>query len=161
MRPKQKKWEHIGAVLGNDRRSPWKRRIKKYALWERWEDLVGKSIAAHARPHSWQKNVLVINVIHSTWMSELQYFREEILEKIRAEYPSVKISGLRFQMGRPEDFRTRVKHKPDPSRISTADLSSAEMEFVDDTVRPIKDDTIRETVRRLISKDLSLKKDNR
>lgn len=99
MRRKLKHCEHISDILNNCKGKPWKRNLKRYALWPRWTELVGPAIAQHAQPYSWQRNVLVVNVVHSTWMNELQYFREEIMQKIRDNFPDTNIKGIRFQLG--------------------------------------------------------------
>jgi hypothetical protein len=158
MRNKRKNCEHISDILGNKKGKPWKRNLKRYGLWTKWNELVGPTIAQHAQPHSWQRNVLVVSVRHSTWMNELQYFREEIMEKIRESFPDTKITGIRFQLGRPDEIKHEEKPAPKNEEINLPELSKSEKEFASDTVRPLDDEATRETVRRLIEKDLALKK---
>lgn len=161
MRAKRKRCIHIGSVISDEKRAPWKRTLKRYALWNRWNDIVGPVIAAHSCPHSWQRNTLVISVLHPTWMHELQYLHEEIIRKIRAAYPTIKLNNLRFQIGNPEDFKEIAPDDDTSPPIDVAKLSRDEIEFVEDTTRPIKDDATRTSVQRLMAKDLSLKKTKR
>ena len=102
MRPKQKKCEHIGTILSNGRGAPWKKMLKKYALWEKWSDVVGPEIAKNAQPHGWKRDMLIVKVVHPTWVQELQYIRQDILSKIQKQFPDLKIRAIRFELERPD-----------------------------------------------------------
>ncbi len=49
------------------------------AVFADWEHLVGPAIAAHARPLSLSRRVLVIGADHPGWATQLRYFSAELL----------------------------------------------------------------------------------
>jgi predicted nucleic acid-binding Zn ribbon protein len=49
------------------------------ALWRRWEEVVGPTIAAHAEPTSLRRGVLKIRTDSPTWATELGYLSEQVM----------------------------------------------------------------------------------
>lgn len=76
----------------------WDEKLKQYALFFEWPKIVGDKIAAHAEPVLWQGSVLKIEVDHPTWMQEIKMMEEEILQKIRKNYPEILISKIRLSL---------------------------------------------------------------
>lgn len=50
-------------------------------LFERWEELVGPSIAAHAKPVSLRGGHLRVEVDSSAWASQLQFMTTDLVER--------------------------------------------------------------------------------
>ena len=50
-------------------------------LFDRWEELVGPSIAAHAKPVSLRGGHLRVEVDSSAWASQLQFMTTELVER--------------------------------------------------------------------------------
>ena len=55
------------------------------ALWRRWEEVVGESIAAHAEPTSLRDGVLKVRADSPVWATEIGYLAEEIRGAIERE----------------------------------------------------------------------------
>jgi predicted nucleic acid-binding Zn ribbon protein len=51
------------------------------ALFDRWAEVVGDAIAAHARPSSLRKGTLVVAVDDSAWATELRSLVPQIIER--------------------------------------------------------------------------------
>ena len=72
-------------------------------LWEQnllrdWKDLVGETVACHARPGRVDRGVLYVYVANSAWLHELRrYSEKQMLENIRARYGR-RITSLRIQL---------------------------------------------------------------
>ncbi len=49
------------------------------AVFERWTDIVGEGVAAHARPRSLRNGTLVVAVDDPAWASELRFLGPQIL----------------------------------------------------------------------------------
>jgi predicted nucleic acid-binding Zn ribbon protein len=49
------------------------------ALWARWEEVVGSTIAGHAEPTSLRRGVLKIRTDSPSWATELGYLREQVM----------------------------------------------------------------------------------
>lgn len=58
--------------------------------------MVGKAIAAKARPTHYQGECLVVEVDHPAWMQELSLLKQQLLKKISREYPKIKVREIRL-----------------------------------------------------------------
>lgn len=134
------------------------KKMRQYELWQRWEDIVGPIIAQHAQPATWRRTTLVVRVSQHAWMQELHFMRADIIERIRRTCPRTTIKDIRFELGRPGETIPPPPPKRNEARQTLAPLSTSEREFARDTVQPITDEETRASIRRLIEKDLSLKK---
>ncbi len=73
-------------------RLPASAELEDYALWTHWEEIVGATIAAHARPQRLRRGALVVAVDGPEWMQELQFLKEHVRERANARLgrPTVK-----------------------------------------------------------------------
>lgn len=69
------------------------------ALAERWEEIVGPTIAAHCQPVLMQNGVLEAKVDSSVWCQQLQLQRGEILAALRAALGPNAPKDLRLRVG--------------------------------------------------------------
>ncbi|MDH3687745.1 MAG: DUF721 domain-containing protein [Myxococcales bacterium] len=70
------------------------------ALQQRWADLVGPEVAAHAVPDVLRGKTLDVTVDTSAWCQELQLRTDELLSRLRAEFGADAPEALRFRVGR-------------------------------------------------------------
>jgi len=66
------------------------------AIFDRWEKLVGKAIAAHARPRRITGTELVIEVDHPAWTSELRSLESHLLSLLADACGESAPSRIRF-----------------------------------------------------------------
>jgi predicted nucleic acid-binding Zn ribbon protein len=52
------------------------------AVFAHWPDIVGESVAAHARPLSLVRGVLVVAVDQPGWATQLKYLGPKLVERI-------------------------------------------------------------------------------
>ena len=52
-------------------------------MFARWEEAVGPQIAAHATPASLVDGVLVVDVDHPTWATQLRFLETDLLARLR------------------------------------------------------------------------------
>lgn len=71
------------------------------ALVEAWPNLVGDTLAAHARPRALRDGVLGIVVDGPEWASQLRYLDRVLVERIAAELPAVEVREVRVAVARP------------------------------------------------------------
>lgn len=91
----------IGEVLGRLlKRLGLERRAREARIALEWGRVVGETIARHSRPVGVRGKALLVNVDSSVWLAELdRYFKNAMLEKIRAELGEKRISDIRFRIG--------------------------------------------------------------
>lgn len=72
--------------------------IEREKILENWSNLVGEILADQAKPKAFKQNTLVVEVSHPTWMQEMHFFKEKILNKIHENFPEAKVKELRFTL---------------------------------------------------------------
>jgi len=127
-----------------------KRFIKDYGLetgltLERikaeWASLVGETIAAHTSPHTIKGKRIFITVDTPQWMHHLSFYKQEILEKLKP-----------YKL---EDLRLRIGSLPQPLHIERKDsvvsLTEKESRYIEETIKDIKDEELKEKFRVLLA----------
>lgn len=91
----------IGEVLGSLlRKLGLERRAREARIALEWERVVGERIARHSKPVGVRGRTLLVNVDSSVWLAELdRFFKDAMLEKIRAELGEKPIRDIRFRIG--------------------------------------------------------------
>ncbi len=64
-----------------------------------WRDIVGPDLAAHSRVGRVQRGVLQIVVRNSALMQELSFRKKNLVKRMMAKLPELKIRDLRFHVG--------------------------------------------------------------
>ena len=124
-------------------------KMKDWRLWDRWEELAGQAVAAHARPARWQGKILIVRVEHPSWMQELSFLKPQLTERLKREFPACGIREIRFELGELPPLPARLAK---PERQSSKPLSDDDREFIDRSVERIGDDELRETARRAMTR---------
>ena len=127
-------------------------RMKEWRLLDRWQELFGDSIAAHARPARWEKGTLVVRVEHSGWMQELSFLKHRMTERLQQEFPASGITAIRFELGELPPLPRRLERQlPAP----TAPLSDDERRFVEQATDRIADAGVKDAARRAMGRGLA------
>lgn len=123
--------------------------LDRYLL-ECWERAVGPRISQHTRPHRVKDRTLFVKVSGSVWMHQLQFMKNEILEKLNGLLGAGRgIESLRFSIG-------EVKRKEPPPAASP--LSEKEREWIDGQLSSVRDDELREILRKAMATSLMSRK---
>lgn len=72
---------------------------KQNVVLEKWDDIVGKEIAALARPYRAVKGNIFIEVKDSTWLYHLSFMKPQIIGKINKYIGDQYIKELYFKIG--------------------------------------------------------------
>lgn len=146
MREKRKAPVQIAKILtGQARRLKISEGMITYKIWDRWHEIAGDVISLHARPARWQKNALIVRVENSSWLQELSFLKANIVEKIRALCPEIKLAEIRFELGElPTPPPSAKKQTP----ISLKKLKKEEVDFIERAAGEIDDEVIQEAAKR-------------
>jgi predicted nucleic acid-binding Zn ribbon protein len=66
-----------------------------------WEDVVGPSVAAHARPVTLDGDRLVVEVDDPAWATQLRYLEAGVLERLREAAGGAAINHVDVRVRRP------------------------------------------------------------
>ncbi len=118
-----------------------------------WAKAVGHQIARQTEPFKFKDDTLSVKVTTSAWMQQLQFMKEEILEKVNAAGPSRKITKLRFFMGQltPEPDRGNEKDRSEP--VHESSLGDRDKRLIEENLSRVTDDELREALRRVMVRE--------
>ena len=112
-----------------------------------WYILFSQPLCYHMSPCKVSHGEILLNVDSPVWLQELQYYKNEILEKLR----SYGITSMRLKIGRVSHNISREKRQS-TSRLKT--LTADEISFMEETASQIDDEELREALQRAIKKSL-------
>ncbi len=65
-----------------------------------WDEIVGESIAPHARPHALRERTLVVAVADPAWATQLRFLEQELLDRIAAATGSDEVTAIEVRVRR-------------------------------------------------------------
>jgi len=111
-----------------------------------WPEIFEKSISSHMFPATLKEGELLLHVESPAWMQQLTYYKKEIVRKLS----SYAVTDVRFRLGR----ITKKKQKQEaekPMRL----LSPEEISFAASVVADIRNEALKESIRKAIEKSLA------
>jgi predicted nucleic acid-binding Zn ribbon protein len=80
---RRKKLEGVGDILAKMKQTTELGKHLEHAeIWEHWPEIVGETVAKHARPKSIKDLQLRIEADSAVWMHKINYRKWQILKKI-------------------------------------------------------------------------------
>ncbi len=73
-------------------------KLKKFNIFNHWEEIVGKEIGRKARPQKLFREILYISVSDPGWANELSMMSEQLIKKINSYAGRDIVSQLRFKI---------------------------------------------------------------
>jgi len=81
--------------------------LASFPIWTDWADVVGATIARHARPRRLRRGVLVVEVEGAEWMHELQYLKQELRGRLNDRLGRTAIREIFLVLAGATDERAR------------------------------------------------------
>ncbi|RJQ43651.1 MAG: DUF721 domain-containing protein [Nitrospiraceae bacterium] len=113
-----------------------------------WINIVGQTIAAHTFPDTIKGKVLTLVVDTPQWIHHLSFFKEDIAEKLRP----YDINEVRFRIGKLPG-QTKEEDRPEYKELSEDDSR-----YIENTLKNLKDEELKERFRALIVHGLTRKR---
>jgi predicted nucleic acid-binding Zn ribbon protein len=118
------------------------------ALRDKWTDLVGETIAVHTFPDMIKGKELTLIVDSPQWRHHLDFMKKDICDKLER----YGIERLKFRVGKIPESRGKL------SKAVEAELTEDDRRYIENTLKGVKDEELKETFRRLIAHGLTRKK---
>lgn len=155
----------VKSILEEVMESPkFRNRWTEHLIQSKWESWVGKKIAQHIRPKSLKNDLLTVTIDDERWASSFDGFKDKILENMGKDLGSISLKGFNVVVDKkrpgPKNRKKGTKEKAKNKNASNAQTSGPahsldkEMEM---DLNNIKDPKVRDALKRLIIKDLSLR----
>ena len=142
--------ERLGDILDRAvRRLPLRQRLDDYAVWQVWDDAVGPAVARNARPERIRNGTLFVKVRAATWMQQLQYMKDIMVEKLNQRLEREAVTNIFFVVGEfPAETRPEAADAPrsaavDATRLPEPELSRIEDPELQDSLRRLLLDHLR------------------
>jgi len=68
-------------------------------IWDRWEGIIGKTIAENARPAAFKGKILLVHVNSSPWIHQLQFLKTGIMNNINQGLGEHLVEEIKFKIG--------------------------------------------------------------
>ena len=68
-------------------------------IWSIWDRAVGSVIAENTHPAGFKGNILLVYANSSAWMHQLQFLKEDIIDKLNTEAGEQLVTDIRFKVG--------------------------------------------------------------
>ena len=100
MKKRKSEVVHIGSVINKVLKTHRHEFDEDLAqVWNLWDRAVGEAVAKNARPAAFKGKLLLVNVVSSTWMNELQFLKKDIIKKINEALGKALVEEIKFKIG--------------------------------------------------------------
>ena len=136
--------QRLGDILDRTvKRLPLRRRLDDYALWTIWDDTVGPAVARNAQPERIRNGTLFVKVRAPTWMQQLQYMKDIMVEKLNQRLEREVVTNIFFVVGEiPAEPPPEDSDSPAPA-VDATRLPEGELGHV-------RDPELRDSLRTLL-----------
>ncbi len=120
-----------------------------YQLKKEWPRLVGQTIAAHTAPEKIKFKTLTLLADGPTWMHELTFLKEKMIQKINETLGKETICTLHLRVGAlPPPYTSPKENKP------LKRLSPAAVALVKEALLPVSDEDLKNVIRHAMERHL-------
>lgn len=127
--------------------------VEDRELRSMWDTVVGPAIAAHTSPSHIRKGILYVHVSSSAWLHQLQFLKNEIIEKFNAAYPDGKIQSLHLSLGEVPAAKRKKDTSESPPTPSL--LLPRDERLVNECTRLLQDPELKAAVKAAMIAEIS------
>lgn len=152
-RTHQKKLQQLGDILQTTLK---KRKInldlEDQKLQGLWSQAVGSQISSQTRPHRIKGNTLHVKVSSSVWMHQLQFLKDEIIEKINKSQEKEIVKNIYFSIG---DISSAISRGGQNLFASdTPPLKEKDKKLIEKSLLSISDPELKEILQKVMAKEI-------
>ncbi|HSW64539.1 MAG TPA: DUF721 domain-containing protein [Dissulfurispiraceae bacterium] len=126
-------------------------RIRLDLMQRQWNTLFAEPLSLHTFPVEFSGKRLTIHVNSPAWLHQLQFLKRELLAKLQP----FGVTDVVLRKGALPRLRSEKKAAEAPK---CRELSADELEWVEETVRCVDDESLQNEIRRAALKSLSRRK---
>lgn len=131
--------------------------ISRHQVIRRWQEIVSPSVARHVKAERISGTTLFVAVDSSVWMNELAVMKRLLLDKVNATLPphAAKFTDIKFlqrSWAASEQDCSAVKREPE---VPAPTLEESRIR--ENALKIIRDEELRNLVKRVWEKDRALK----
>ena len=120
-----------------------------------WKEIVGESVAAQSQPRSIRNRILFIDVIHPTWMQQLQFLKPTLLDQVNAFLGEPLIQDIRFKLGK---VSPPLPAPPKTLLAEDESLDQGTLNRIENLLREIDDEEVQKSLREVLIQGAKLER---
>jgi len=121
-------------------------------LAEPWNSAVGDIISAQTCPYRLRHGTLFVHVSTSTWMHQLHFMKQEIIEKVNSFLDASQVKDIRFSIGTIPPLKHRVN--PDYQSPDIACLRPRDRRMISKSLESIADGELKSILERVMTHEI-------
>jgi len=125
------------------------------SLVETWNKSVGKVIATQTFPFKIKNNTLFVKVSNSTWMQQLQYMKQDIIDKVNTAFVGKTVKDIYFSIGKIPALSATKDEIEYTSEQDLHSLKKRDRRLIRESLKSIDDEELRSIIKRVMTKELS------
>lgn len=131
--------------------------MKDQPLWDAWHKAVGKTISAQTRVDRLDHDTLLVKVSSSAWMHQLQFVKNEIMEKLNEILEKESVRNIFFSIG---EVSAVQKKKDDPFTLQPDQnlLKDRDKRLIEECTASISDRELNEILKRAMTRTIIRRK---
>jgi hypothetical protein len=131
--------------------------LSRHRVVHLWPKIVEPTVARHAKAEKVVGGTLHVVVDSSVWMFELATIKELLLDKVNAclDRGAARITDIRFSQ---RSWGTEKPKAASAQTPSAPSLGEQDLRIMGQILEPIKDDSLRALLHRILEKDRLMKK---
>jgi hypothetical protein len=120
--------------------------------WNVWYKVTGPQIAAQTQPQKLRGDTLFVKVSTSVWMHQLQFMKQEIIDKINESLGRETIKNIYFSIGAISPAIPKNKEKfPFPRQYI---LNERDTRMIKESAGSIADKELSDILKRVMTKEI-------
>lgn len=108
---------------------PISQQFLKWKLWTQWKQIVGPTISSQTEPLRIYNGKLIIWVKNSTWLHQLNFMKEPIIESIDRKFKENFVKEIYFTLTRSELNETQKESVQENMNRMNSDSTSTQKTF--------------------------------
>lgn len=118
----------------------------------KWDEIVGQKLADFTFPLSYKDGVLLIGVISPLLERELNYMKNDIIEKINTIVPNSPVKRIRFRIIERLPIRERKQVQEDTLALDGVQLEEEDLKWINNVINRLKvDDKLKKKYKKLLT----------
>ncbi len=141
----------LSSVLREMRaKEPWGGRLAGHFVFRVWSEAVGAGIARAARPVSLTRGRLLVEVADSSWLYELDFRKEELLERLNECLEGARVDEIRFRLANAGAPFAAGRDEQEPPPPRGTPIAPGDEDAIEDAITGVEDAQLRRAVHSLI-----------
>ncbi|RQD73914.1 MAG: DUF721 domain-containing protein [Candidatus Syntrophonatronum acetioxidans] len=133
-----------------------KKKIKEEMALFHWEEVAGPKISSKTRAEFIKGGILFIKVSSSVWSQQLVFLKKSLIKKLNHRLGERIVQDIYFRVGSWQDLREREEEKEEGWKEEV--LKEEEIKAIEESLKGVDDNNIREILRSIIVREAKLDK---